>query len=112
MKFDSFIGIDWFGNKNKSQKGLSIALCEDENKAPKIIKPKDKYWSRLELIDWLIRAISDKKILVGFDFSFSYPFYDYNSYFPDLKNSTVNHLGLWELIDKKDQTKMMLLYQQ
>ena len=105
MKFDSFIGIDWSGDKNKSQKGLSIALCKDMKKAPKIIKPKEDYWSRTELIDWLVRMISKKKTLVGFDFSFSYPFYDYNSYFPGLKDSPINPLSLWKFIDKKNSNK-------
>ena len=51
MKFDSFIGIDWSGDQNKNQKGISVALCKNVNKAPKIIKPKENYWSRTELIE-------------------------------------------------------------
>lgn len=99
MKFDNFIGIDWSGDKNKYQKGISVAQCGIKQDAPVIIQPKDKYWSRSSLIEWLIKEINIKKTLIGFDFSFSYPFYDYFSYFPGVKDSPVSPYGLWEKID-------------
>ena len=99
MEFDSYVGIDWSGDKNKYQKGISVAKCLKCNKAPQIINPTEKYWTRSSLISWLIKEISKEKILVGFDFSFSYPFYDQSSYFPGLKDSPVNTLNLWKLIE-------------
>ena len=70
MEFDNFIGIDWSGDKNKYQRGISVAKCEMNQNAPKIIQPKDKYWSRRSLIEWLIKEIDTKKTLIGFDFHF------------------------------------------
>lgn len=99
MKFDNFISIDWSGDKQRYQRGISVAQCGIDNKAPKIVVPKDKYWSRTSLIEWLIKEIKIKKTLVGFDFSFSYPFYDYYSYFPGIRDSPVSPYGLWEMID-------------
>ena len=100
MEFDNFIGIDWSGDKNKYQRGISVAQCGTNRNAPKIVKPKYKYWSRISLIEWLINEINVKKTLIGFDFSFSYPFYDYFSYFPGVKDSPISPYGLWEMIDE------------
>ncbi len=100
MEFESFIGIDWSGDKNKFQKGISVAICYPGKNAPKIIKPLEKYWSRDSLINWLTKIITSKKTLVGFDFSFSYPFYDYNSYFPGIRDTAISPMSLWRLIDK------------
>ena len=99
MEFDNFIGIDWSGDKNKFQRGISVAQCETNNNTPKIVKPKEQYWSRSTLVEWLIKEINIKKTLIGFDFSFSYPFYDYFSYFPGIRDSPVSPYGLWERID-------------
>ena len=39
MHFDKFIGIDWSGDKNSFQKGISVAECPNGNTVPKIVKP-------------------------------------------------------------------------
>jgi len=82
MDFDSIIAVDWSGDKSKFQKGISVAQCPMGRYAPKIIKPDDRYWSRSSLIKWLLKEVTEKKTLIGFDFSFAYPFYDCFSYFP------------------------------
>ena len=61
MEFDSYVGIDWSGDKNKYQKGISVAKCLKCNKAPQIINPPEKYWTRSSLISWLIEEISKEK---------------------------------------------------
>jgi len=99
MDFNNFIAVDWSGDKNKFQKGISVAQCQIGKHAPKIIKPKDKYWSRSTLIKWLLEEVTEKKSLIGFDFSFSYPFYDCFSYFPGIKDSPISPYKLWEKID-------------
>ena len=99
MNFDSFIGIDWSGDKSRFQKGISVAKCEKGSKAPEIIRPKNRYWSRADLVEWLIKEAINKKTLIGFDFAFSYPFYDCFSYFPGIKDSPISPDGLWERID-------------
>ena len=37
MDFDSYVGIDWSGDKNNFQKGISIALCEKGSAVPKLL---------------------------------------------------------------------------
>ena len=99
MDFNNFIAVDWSGDKNKFQKGISVAQCQIGKHAPKIIKPKDKYWSRSTLIKWLLKQVTVEKTLIGFDFSFSYPFYDCFSYFPGIKDSPISPYKLWKKID-------------
>ena len=99
MDFDNIIAVDWSGDKSKFQKGISVAQCPMGRHAPKIIKPKDRYWSRSTLIKWLLKEVAEKKTLIGFDFSFSYPFYDRCSYFPGIKDSPINSEKLWKLIE-------------
>ena len=99
MDFYNFIAVDWSGDKSKFQKGISVAQCSMGRHAPKIIKPKDRYWSRSTLIKWLLKETTEKKSLIGFDFSFSYPFYDCFSYFPGIKDSPISPYKLWEKID-------------
>ena len=99
MDFDNIIAVDWSGDKSKFQKGISVAQCPMGRYPPKIIKPEDKYWSRSSLIKWLLKEVTEKKTLIGFDFSFSYPFYDCFSYFPGIKDSPISPYKLWEKID-------------
>ncbi len=104
MYFDKFIGIDWSGDKNTFQKGISVAECIKGNKVPQIVKPlRDKYWKRTTLIEWLYKEIKSQRNLIGFDFAFSYPFYDRCSYFPGIKDSPINSEKLWKLIDDSNE---------
>ena len=99
MDFNNFIAVDWSGDKSKFQKGISVAQCPMGRYAPKIIKPQDRYWSRSSLIKWLLKEVTEKKTLIGFDFSFAYPFYDCFSYFPGIKDSPISPYKLWKKID-------------
>ena len=108
MHFENYIGIDWSGDKNNFQKGISVSLCKHGVDAPIIIKPPEKYWSRYNLINWLNKILAKEKSLVGFDFAFSYPFYDYFSYFPGIKDSPTNVKSLWSMIDIINQEKQNL----
>ena len=99
MDFNSFIAVDWSGDKSKFQKGISVAQCPMGTYPPKIIKPQDRFWSRSSLIKWLLKEVTEKKTLIGFDFSFSYPFYDCFSYFPGIKDSPISPYKLWKKID-------------
>ena len=99
MDFNNFIAVDWSGDKSKFQKGISVAQCPMGRYAPKIIKPEDRYWSRSSLIKWLLKEVTEKKTLIGFDFSFAYPFYDCFSYFPGIKDSPISPYKLWKKID-------------
>ena len=103
MLFDKYIGIDWSGDKNSFQRGISVAECNNGNKVPNIVRPPEKYWTRSTLIEWLSKEIKLQRNLIGFDFAFSYPFYDKSCYFPGIKDSPINPQKLWELIEIKNK---------
>ncbi len=69
---------------------------------PKIIDPKTnyKFWTRTSVVDWIKKKILYKNYLIGIDFAFSYPFFDFNSYFPKLYSSPQTVKDLWKLIEK------------
>ena len=99
MEFESFVGIDWSGDKADFQKGISVAQCGNGKKAPQIITPPIKYWTRTNLLEWIKKEIKTKNTLVGFDFAFAYPFYDKFSYFPGIKDGPTTPQSLWEIIN-------------
>ena len=105
MEFESYVGIDWSGDKSKFQKGISVAQCKKGNNVPKIIKPKKKYWNRTDLLEWINKEIKTKKILIGFDFAFAYPIYDKYSYFPGVKESPTTPYKLWKTINNINYNK-------
>ena len=99
MEFDCYVGIDWSGDKSNFQKGISVSQCVKGTKVPSIIKPKKKWWTRTDLLEWIKKEINTKNILFGFDFAFAYPFYDKSSYFPGIKESPTTPYSLWEIIN-------------
>ena len=102
--FDFFIGIDWSGAKGSSHKGISVAISSRNSNTIKIIDPKNNFWSRQEVFEYLINLSSQKKIFVGIDFAFSYPYLDLNSFFPNLnKGSPKTAKTLWALIESINQ---------
>ena len=101
FKFDTFVGIDWSGDKNKFQKGISVAICNKGTSAPKIIKPnKNMYWSRSSLFCFIKEIKKKNNVLLGIDFAFSYPFNEELSYFPGLNKTPTNPKNLWKLINE------------
>ena len=101
-KFELFVGIDWSGAKGSSHRGIAVSEAKIGNSAPTIISPpqNQKYWSRNEVKNYLVKRSEEKKILAGIDFAFSYPFIDEMSFFPGLPNSPKTAIELWALIDK------------
>lgn len=92
--FEKFIGIDWSGAKYS--KNLRVAVCEPGKLVP---KPEGEHWRRDELVNWIIKEANQRRILVGADFAFAYPYCDKSTYFPGLAESPESSLALWQRID-------------
>lgn len=92
--FEKFIGIDWSGAKYS--KNLMVAACEPGKSVPKL---EGKHWRRDELVKWIIKESNQRRILVGTDFAFAYPYCDKNTYFPGLFESPASASALWQTID-------------
>lgn len=73
--FDSFVGIDWSGDKAPWQKGLKVAIASPGRAAPQLQHGPAKHgrWSRHEVIQWVKDRFSNKRALIGFDFAFGFP---------------------------------------
>ena len=90
-EFDLFIGIDWSGAKGPCHRGIAVSEAKFGCSAPKIVSPPKnlRYWSRGKVIEYLIKRSSEKKVLAGIDFAFSYPFFDEMSFFPGIKSEVI-----------------------
>ncbi len=78
--FTEFVAIDWSGAKGAAHPSIAVALCTPGHSPPILVEPPGRFWSRRGVLDWLL-ARGDRRPLVGFDFSFSAPHCDLQSYF-------------------------------
>lgn len=92
--FEKFIGIDWSGAIYP--KNLKVAVCEPGKLVPKL---EGEHWRRDELVNWIIKEANQRRILVGADFAFAYPYCDKSAYFPEHPKSPESALALWQVID-------------
>jgi hypothetical protein len=99
-RFRKFACIDWSGAIGPRQKGIAVAMCEAGRRAPVLIEPPDRYWSRNAMLDWLMQqAHTGDDMVIGLDLSFALPFADANGYFPGWIDSPGNARQLWEQVD-------------
>jgi hypothetical protein len=73
--FDSFVGIDWSGDKKPWQKGLKIARARPGLSAPQLVAPpgRNGKWSRTEAVCWIEELVHKERALIGLDFAFGFP---------------------------------------
>ncbi|WP_420144512.1 hypothetical protein, partial [Sphingobium sp.] len=80
--FTRFAAIDWSGAKGVRHKGIAVALCDDDDHAPRLTPAPGGLWSRRAVADWLIETAGQAPTLYGFDFSFAPPFVARGGYLP------------------------------
>lgn len=95
--FTRFAAIDWSGAKGKRHKGIAVAVCSIGDAAPILIE-RDKPWSRLEVLEWLLATANEVPTLYGFDFSYAPPIAERGAYLPgDAVPETAK--GFWAYVD-------------
>jgi hypothetical protein len=97
MRFSHFVAIDWSGAVGLRQRGIAVAMCGGGSAAPELVRP-GHVWSRLEVLDWLLRAMPEGT-LVGLDLGASLPFADCGAYFPGWDASPPDARALWRLVE-------------
>lgn len=98
--FTRFACIDWSGAAGERQKGIAVAECGPGGTAPHLVGTPG-HWSRQAVLDWLLRLADDRAdILVGVDFSSSFPFVDRGAFFPGWDRSPPDARSLWALVDE------------
>jgi len=95
-RFSHFACIDWSGAAGAFQPGIAVAVCEAGG-APVLVEPEGRHWSREAVLRWLERQ---DDMLVGIDFSASFPFADAGAFFPGWAESPRDARSLWALVDR------------
>ncbi|MGI4732869.1 MAG: hypothetical protein ACRYFW_14140 [Janthinobacterium lividum] len=99
--FERFVAIDWSGARGRWQPGIALAECDLDDRAPMLIDPPDRAWSRGAALDWLVElAEGGSRTLVGLDLSPAFACADAGSYFPGWSESPDGMADLWALVDR------------
>ena len=98
-RFERFAAIDWSGAKGKRHKGIAVAICEIGDEAPALV-PKERAWSRAEVLEWVLATAGEAPTLYGFDLSGSLAFVDEDAFFPGWDRSPADARGLWDLVEE------------
>ncbi len=100
MTFDRFVAIDWTGAKGERHAAIAVAACVAGDGTPTLVRPGHR-WSRGEVFDFVADlAVRGERTLIGFDFSFSFPFADAGAFFPGDADSPVDARALWREVDR------------
>ncbi len=94
--FARFACIDWSGAAGIVQPGIAVAVCEPGG-PPVLVEPPGRHWSREGVLRWLQHQ---DDMLIGIDFSASFPFADAGAFFPGWAESPRDARALWALVDR------------
>ena len=100
MTFDAFVGVDWSGAKGARHRGIQVAVCAPGQDAPRVVAPPRGAWARGALLDWTLETLGKRRVLVGFDFSFTLPYLDRGAYFPGSRHAPRRTQDLWRLVER------------
>ncbi|HLZ79879.1 MAG TPA: hypothetical protein VKQ09_11130 [Sphingomonas sp.] len=95
-RFARFACIDWSGAAGIVQPGIAVAVCGQEG-PPLLVEPSGRHWSRDGVLRWLQHQ---DDMLIGIDFSASFPFADAGAFFPGWSESPPDAHALWALVDR------------
>lgn len=95
--FRAFAAIDWSGAKGSRHKGIALAVCGADERAPALVAPPGGAWSRTAILDWLLEHRGEP-LLVGFDMSFCAPFVERGAYLPGESVQT-DARAFWAYVD-------------
>jgi hypothetical protein len=98
-RFASFVGIDWSGAKGGRHKGIAIAEARGEA-APRLVRP-NHVWSRVEVLDWLLKRAAKEPTLFGFDFSFAPPLIERGEYLLGEPGVPKSAREFWAYVDSR-----------
>ena len=99
--FDWFVGVDWSGARGPRLPGLQVAMAKAGRSAPRLVpSPDGQHWTRSAFADWFVEILSPNgRVLVGFDFAFSFPRFDRGEFFPNVPDVPSTAADLWLCVD-------------
>lgn len=98
-RFERFAAIDWSGAKGSKHKGIAVALAEAGEAAPRLVRP-GHFWSREEVLEWLLAEAEAAPTLFGFDFSFAPPIAERGEYLPGEAGVPAEAKAFWAYVDR------------
>jgi len=99
-RFTRFAAIDWSGAKGKRHKGIAVAICDADEAAPKLVRPRH-VWSRTGVLEWLLEAAAEAPTLFGFDFSFAPPILERGEYLPGEPDVPSSAREFWAYVERR-----------
>lgn len=97
-RFAKFAVIDWSGQNVARPKGLAVAVADAGKRAPAIVIPPARHWSRQAILEWLRDRAGDD-MLIGLDLSPALPHADRGCYFPEWSDGPADAKSLWQTVD-------------
>jgi hypothetical protein len=100
-EFDNFVAIDWSGAV-RNYDGIAVAICRPGRTAPKLVQAPGHRWTRKTIADWLTSQLGKgSRLLIGFDFSFGFPFETDGGYLGGKAPAIDDIFSLWTLIEAR-----------
>jgi hypothetical protein len=96
-RFTRFAAIDWSGAKGRRHKGIAVAVCDTGDAPPRLVE-REKPWSRIEVLQWLLETAAGAPTLYGFDFSYAPPMMERGAYLPG-DPVPEDAKGFWAYVD-------------
>ena len=107
VAFDKYIAIDWSGDKNTPTEKIQIAEYDPASGTVSIVASRTQSttgwnrWSREEMLGYVRRSVTGKRVLIGFDFAFGYPYCDIGAYFPpNASGKPAGVRDLWQTVEQ------------
>ena len=105
--FEKYVAIDWSGalGPRRNQK-IQIAEYEPETQTVSLVPSPTQSatgwnrWSRDEVFEYVRCSVAKKRVLIGFDFAFGYPYCCKDTYFRDCDAAPTDVQDLWATVEQ------------
>ncbi|MHB9134010.1 MAG: hypothetical protein ACYDBB_23320 [Armatimonadota bacterium] len=98
--YTSYLAVDWSGAMNPQAGAIQVVECRPGRRPPVLLSPpRGRGWRRSEVVALVEERIAGERLLIGFDFSFAYPYCDAGAYFAGHPDSPQDAFALWQTVE-------------
>ena len=105
--FEKYVAIDWSGARRpRLNQKIQIAEYDPETRTVSLVPSHAQsatgwyMWSRDEVFEYVRCLVAKKRVLIGFDFAFGYPYCCKDTYFGDCDTAPTNVQDLWATVEQ------------
>ena len=105
--FEKYVAIDWSGARRpRLNQKIQIAEYDPETRTVSLVPSHTQSatgwnkWSRDEVFEYVRCLVAEKRVLIGFDFAFGYPYCCKDTYFGDCDTAPTNVQDLWATVEQ------------